>query len=476
LRDVVRVSWNITEWCNYQCSYCGVPVFSRRRTDGVPQRHSFDHYTAEQWVTALDKFPQERIALTITGGEPFMDRDNFLTVLEGIVARPRITTVILTNGSWNPAPYAHLDKSRLYLLISYHGGQTEFGPFLERLRRIRDAGFSKSLVHLVLAPENEDSAEEVMGALEADGFLTKITAMVPEGQYIDRRGLSSRTVELLEKHAPPLQPYFFVTKPVMKGKLCYHPALAYRIEPDGSINVACIGKPSNFITDPLPELPRTAAPCPFEHCFGCSNMILSLVEPPIPSGPLHLHDAQDNLDLLAGYRRDQRSHPHLFREILSAVTDSYTGENAYTRFIRLAKATDPPDTPFDIPIDLVRHAVPDVPMFGYIDRLNGTDTFSGRASDRLLFSGWCASTRPETPVCQVTLRAGDFQIGVFRDFYPRPEVAATFDRSDFRMSGWRAHCFLPRTMTPGDYPLVARATDAGGLQIDLPALTLRVTA
>jgi hypothetical protein len=31
-------------------------------------------------------------------------------------------------------------------------------------------------------------------------------------------------------------------------------------------------------------------------------------------------------------------------------------------------------------------------------------------------------------------------------------------------------------MTPGDYPLVARATDAGGLQIDLPALTLRVTA
>ena len=476
LRNSLRITWHISDWCNYQCAYCAVPVFSRRNTDGTPQWHAFDHYRPEEWLRAFEKFTHEEIALIITGGEPFMDRANFRRILEGLAPQERFIIRVYTNGSWNPDYYSGIDTSRVRLLISFHPGETEFSPFLTRIHRIRDAGFCHIKVHLVLSPESLSLAEGAMERLTADGFLAHVTFMTSGGQYLNARGVSPEAVRIIERYSSPYETYFNVTNPVTKGRQCWHPTFAYRIRPDGAIAFACGGPSVNFIRDPLPALPPGSVPCPLEHCYRCSDMVRSLVETPIDAGPLTVYSGRDADEYLTEWRSRQRHDPNLFRTMLENTTDRYTGENAYQRFLKQALDPEIPEEPYQVPADLVRHAVPDLPMFGYIDKHTGSDTIEARASDRLLFSGWAVSTRASASVVEVVLEAGPARLATFRDFYPRPEVAATFDRPDFRLSGWRGYCFLPRNLPRGDHPLVASAIDSDGLRVNLPPLTLRITA
>ena len=70
LQDSVRINWHLTLWCNYSCQYCPVLVFHQRSSSGQHQEHSFDHYPVEEWLRQIGRFPQRRIHLKITGGEP----------------------------------------------------------------------------------------------------------------------------------------------------------------------------------------------------------------------------------------------------------------------------------------------------------------------------------------------------------------------------------------------------------------------
>ena len=84
LQDSLRINWHLTLWCNYSCPYCPVLVFHQRSAAKARQEHSFDYYTADQWLQALSQFPQRHIHLKITGGEPFLDRKNFRALLAGL--------------------------------------------------------------------------------------------------------------------------------------------------------------------------------------------------------------------------------------------------------------------------------------------------------------------------------------------------------------------------------------------------------
>ena len=55
LQKAIRIYWMISHWCNYQCDYCGVLVFSRRT--GEKQQHAFDHYPVEEWLAAFLRHP-----------------------------------------------------------------------------------------------------------------------------------------------------------------------------------------------------------------------------------------------------------------------------------------------------------------------------------------------------------------------------------------------------------------------------------
>jgi hypothetical protein len=308
------------------------------------------------------------------------------------------------------------------------------------------------------------------------GFLASATAMDANGLYMDPQPISGKALDLIERYSVPLHTYFAVVRPVTRGKPCYHPALAYKLEPDGSISINCLDGKSNLFQDPLPQRPATAVPCPWQHCFGCPEMLESLTDPPVPRPyeRMRLYTAHEMIADAIDWKGALHQDPWHCRNTLASWTDKHTGENTYDQLRRFARNPRREEPPFDIPANLIHHAVPNVPIFGYIDKLTGSDTVEARTTDRILVSGWAASTRPETPVREVQLRAGSTQLAVFRSFYPRPEVVATFNREDFRITGWRGLCFVPRTLPRGEHPLVATAVDSSGLHADLPPLTLRV--
>ena len=110
---------------------------------------------------------------------------------------------------------------------------------------------------------------------------------------------------------------------------------------------------------------------------------------------------------------------------------------------------------------------------GYIDKLQG-DVYSGRATDRLFISGWAASTRAEFPVEEVRIIAGGKLCASFKHFYPRPEVATIFNRSEFIETGYRGLVFLP-ILKPGMHELTAIARDSSGMEQELHSLQLHIT-
>jgi organic radical activating enzyme len=472
LQSAVRIKWTLSHWCNYQCDYCGVPVFSRR--DKERQPHAFDYYSVQEWLKAFDKFPQDQIRLTVAGGEPFVDRKNVAPMLDGLLSADRYTIEIYTNGFWNPIHYTEVrNKHKVELLVSFHSSQTDFATFHERLMRIRDAGFTISRVIIVLAPENMATIESSLRQLMDDGFWVTVTPMIPAGLHMHSRKRTEEMKRIIEEYVLPTSAYFLILNPVTQGRACFHPALAYTIGYDGAVAVSCIGKPVNIFKDPLPELPREAVPCPHRHCYGCPDMVRS-IDDPINTKPLTVFYDREYVNELREFHAARTRDPLHFRNVLSKFTFPGTTEDYYTRFS--ANVLDMPlENPVSIVLDdEIGQALPDAPVFGYMDRMDGTEIVQAKAADRIMLSGWAVSTRSDAPVSHVSIAVNGDPIGAFEEFYPRPEVAKIFARKDFLESGFQGLCFVPR-LRPGDYPLVATAKNIMGETYQLPALVMRIT-
>jgi MoaA/NifB/PqqE/SkfB family radical SAM enzyme len=296
----------MSHWCNYSCEYRGVPVFFKRSSSRGPQYHAFDYYPVEKWIEGFRKFPQKDINLTVTGGEPFLDNKNFPHMLQALCDDRRYTLRIYTNGFWNPEPYRNFDKSKVYLTSTFHSSQTSFDDYRKRLLRIREAGFQFATVSIVLAPENLPNAEHALTTLESDGFPVIGGAMQPAGRYMDRLERTPEERQLLRRFGNPFAIHRVVVNPKTEGDPYYHPAFSYRLHPDGSVNVACIGARQNIFTAGLPELPRHAVACPVQHCEGCPEMVRAIVNVPYYNRPLSIYHPdealQENIELRESLR------------------------------------------------------------------------------------------------------------------------------------------------------------------------------
>ena len=226
LHNAVRITWHITSWCNYSCEYCGVVIFHKRAKDGQRQAHAFDHYSVDRWLDAFRSFPEHEVYLKITGGEPFLDRENFRALLAGLTETRRFTIRIDTNGTWDPEFFACVDKSRILLNVSYHPHEIDLASFLVRIKAIRQAGFAVSMVNFVLAPENIDLCEQSIAALEHEGFFVNVGPMVFTGVYGSLTTLTSREVQILNQYNPAIDLHYRLSNPETQGRLCYHPALS----------------------------------------------------------------------------------------------------------------------------------------------------------------------------------------------------------------------------------------------------------
>lgn len=461
LRDSVRIYWMMSEWCNYSCEYCGVPVFFKRSQIRGRQRHAFDHYAVDQWLEAFGRFPQKDISLVITGGEPFLDRKNFPILLKGLLGDGRFHIRVYTNLSWNPADYDGIDKSRIYLNTTFHPSQTSFYEYRRRLHRVRAAGFSLSHVGVILAPENIDIAESALTQLEADDFPITAGAMLPAGRYMNRTGRTLRERELIRRFSFPLSAFFAVTRPVTRDRACYHPAFSYRLHLDGSVNVACVGSRQNIFTDGLPKLPGVAVACPHEHCEGCPEMIRAIVDLPEYGKPLSVFHPEEAAEEVAEYRASRKLGIRPRDEAVFRIIDAHLD------------ALPPAPAPFSfVALSDVGGLLP-CPPFGFIDKLAGSDVIEAFSRDRIHLSGWAASSRIGDPIREVRLSVNKMQVAVIDSFYPRPEVVSTFDRQDLLQSGWQALFYLP-VLASGEHLITATVTTARGDSGELPSFVVKI--
>jgi hypothetical protein len=467
--DSLRINWHLSQWCNYSCQYCQVLVFHQRSPLKQVQNHSFDYHPVEQWLEAIGRFPQRHIHLKITGGEPFLDRKNFRELLAGLSAMKHIRVGIDTNGYWDPSYYAGLDKSGIFLNVTFHPTQTDFPGFFERVLAIRDAGFTVAMVNYVVAPENMEFFETAFARLEAEGFCVNASTMIQTGLYLSRTERTEAELDLVVRYNTPLDLHFKLLQPETKGRPCFYPAMTYSILYDGKISVGCMDRYQDLFTEGIPELPRSAVACPLQQCEGCTDMYRALTDEPRLTQPLKLYTLEDYAREFSDYRRKQNvDDPEVRRrEVaywLEQVEEKRRKAEAAVRLVMIGNGTigngtAPP------PADAI---------FGYVDvALDGKFYLEAHSRDRVWISGWVASGRHGAPVREVNLKIQGQHIATIRDFYPRPDVASHFGRQNLLHSGWRALVYLP-ALRPGQYELMVEATGQEGISGALAPWPVRI--
>ena len=453
LQNSIRITWNISHWCNYQCDYCGVMVYSRRTNE--KQEHAFDHYSADQWLVAFLRIKSERTVLKILGGEPFMDRANWKQLLCGLIPEGRFEFDIFTNGAWNPDYYRDLPSpEKVHLTVSFHSGQTKFAPWRERLLRIRDAGFSINSVVTVLAPENMEQAELFRSTMKADGIFPELRQMIPAGIYHFRK----RVPPGAANGFTPALGYMHALGYRTKGLPCFFPAVSYDLEYDGRVKVSCVGDNwSNFITDPFPQAVKSSISCPLDTCTGCMEMAYSMPGNPFVPQPMKLATRVSYVEELIEVAARTEELPAYFENTMRGALMPDGSTDCYEAFVDQYRETPPPAV--DIAVDGIFQALPDTPVTGYLDEFDTVR--EAKASERIQVSGWAFSRSPAGPVKQVRIEMDGRTLAVFDDFGPRPSLPAIFGRKEMAQVGFGGLVFLPR-VRPGDYELAAIATDHDG--------------
>lgn len=453
LHNAARINWHITSWCNYSCEYCPVVVFHQRSKTGQAQPHAFDYHPVSEWLRMLRQFPFRRIHLTISGGEPFLDRTNFHALLSGLSAMESVDATVITNGFWDPAHYADVDKSRLSLVVTFHPCEIPLENFLNNLRRIRNSGFRISMVNFVLAPENMVAMEETLWQLEREGFFVNVSSMMSAGVYSSRSERTELELDLIERYNTPCDNYFKLVRPRTRGSLCFYPAMTYYLLFDGSIQVACMDDTArNLFTGGIPALPREAVPCAYEQCVGCSDMYRGLVDHPRVETPLGFFGNDDYVAEVGNARNEYRAASDRSRfSVRSMLKDAGSGRLVS---IELPDGSAP---------------LPEQPVFGFNDH----SKFVARSRDRISISGWAASRKDGAPVQEIRIKVDGRDVGVVRDFFDRPDVAKSYGRPDFLKSGWRGMVYLP-ALSHGEYELIPHAFDALGNYAALPASRISI--
>jgi len=465
LQDAIRINWHLTLWCNYSCQYCPVLVFRQRSPQGQPQEHAFDHHTVAEWLEAIRRFPQRNIHLKITGGEPFLDRKNFRALLAGLAEMKHIRTGIDTNGYWDPAWYDGVDKSGIWLNVSYHPSQADFEEFFNRLLAIRNAGFAVTMVNYIVAPENMESFEAAFARLDREGFCVNASPMIQTGLYLSRKERTERELDMLVRYNTPLDLHYKLLLPRTRGRLCFYPAMTVNIRYDGWIRIGCMDHYQDLFTEGIPELSRTAVPCPQEQCDNCVDMYRALTDEPRHDKPVKLYTLEDYSQEFSDYRCAGR------------VDDPEVRRSAVAYWYEQVEARRQREEAAVLPV-LRKAPVEQAPtdrVFGYVDAREGQFYIQAHSRDRVWVSGWAASGPNGTPLRELRLKIEGQELGSVRDFFPRPDVAEYFARADLLHSGWQALVYLP-TLRPGNYELIVEATDREGLQGTLPPWRVEIVA
>lgn len=278
------ITWLLTLWCNYRCSYCFLGNHKRHQTLNRPHHgplryvkstllgknsaHSFDNYPAERWIDRIATIAEgRRICLKISGGEPFLDRNNMHAVLRGLLPLASIDNIrVDTNGSFNPAFYRDLDLRKVHLNVSYHPEYVSIDALCTDIKAIQDVGFNIGMVNFVMAPSQRAQYEK------AKDMFWRIGVYVNPNAYIAVK--SSDATADYEYCRPYLSDFDLRNKARRVDyaqTLCNFPQIGLEMNPDGAICNACYGsRRANVFTSRVDDinalLTEKACLCPRKAC------------------------------------------------------------------------------------------------------------------------------------------------------------------------------------------------------------------
>lgn len=265
----VIIRWRITEWCNYACSFCNQEHGRYADRGNGFTSHSFDNFPVEKWQEAFARhFGQQRLSITLSGGEPMLDRKAMIPMLN-FLSRMNGTECIRidTNATWNPEAYRDLDKSKIILNASYHSSEVAEDVFIAKMRKILEHGFHVGMVNYVMSSEQFDQFPRLREIFAGLGLVLN-----PNPDFERKSEYSEAQKALLKARLPEIDYRFKVLNASPKGQKCLYPALTYELDFRGVIAAACIGgAAASIFDDQLPPLPTGPVECPRNGC-GCLDM------------------------------------------------------------------------------------------------------------------------------------------------------------------------------------------------------------
>lgn len=262
-RRPLIVRWMLTEWCNYSCSYCP-QTHDRFAPKGRFTAHAFDNFPLERWIDAFDRHfaANHLLSLVITGGEPLLDVRHVPPLLEHLVRQDYVACVrIDTNASWAPEKYAGVDKTKIILMCTFHPGQTTEQAFLDKIDRIRTAGFAIGMVNYVMERTNIDLFRQ-----RRRSFLERGLLLHPNPLWEAGGAYSADDLELMRRHLPQLDYQHRSGSLSPQGKPCLFPSISYELRYTGDIRAGCAAETGSFFAAELPSRPEPWSACPHAGC------------------------------------------------------------------------------------------------------------------------------------------------------------------------------------------------------------------
>lgn len=274
----VFLRWMQTQWCNYRCWYCRQDHTRKQMYRGAAG-HWIDNAPLLAWVDAFDQhFAGRKLSLSITGGEPMLDKKNMDPFLQHCADASYVDSVrVDTNGSWDPAGW-RADVSKVRLMVSYHSTETTLQEFRRSLDRLLSCGWKVAVVNIVVDPARFDE-------------LLSVDLPIPVAYLLMYGKLDLYTAEqaavLRSKHHAADWPHRAEER--TKGKPCLFPSTAYEMEPDGSVRAGCTPELNGSLFGELPVRRSGYTPCPYEDCCCVDKYGFLEDMPPVTSAqPLDL--------------------------------------------------------------------------------------------------------------------------------------------------------------------------------------------
>lgn len=155
------VQWNLTDFCNYDCSYCN-PVYKSGKTGFTPielVKRVIDNI--------LVKAHDRNVIFNFQGGEVTVHPD-FLEILK-YVYDSGARSITVTNAARSIAFLTKIAPFLTNLYLTFHHEQTTIEKFIPRMRVFHP---SRVVVYIPMDPTRWDVCVNAVNLVQAEGYIS----------------------------------------------------------------------------------------------------------------------------------------------------------------------------------------------------------------------------------------------------------------------------------------------------------------